>query len=189
MNPRLNIDPKAFEPVKIDPERKLETMFELQEEMQENSFGVAPTDLAALGSEEERIAFYKDMHIAIIAELQEALDEMGWKPWATSKHFRDEAVQAELVDAFHFFMNLFMVAGGNAEKLFDGYIRKREKNIARQAAGYNGVDLKCPGCKRALDDDAVLCHGYEGQDDCFWCNIKAALFRADGTLIAQEETE
>lgn len=140
-----------------DSNNKLEVMFDLQEDMQQKSFGVAPSDLAAMGDAEERIAFYKDMHIAIISELQEALDEMGWKPWATSKHFNDQAVQAELVDAFHFFMNLFMVAGGNPQKLFDGYLAKRLKNIKRQEEGYDGVSTKCPKCHRALDDDAVDC--------------------------------
>ena len=37
----------------------------------------------------------------------------------------------------------------NAERL--------KKNAKRQEEGYDGVSTKCPGCHRALDDDAVLC--------------------------------
>lgn len=149
---------------------KLETMFTLQDQMQRENFGASPDDIATQGSPEERIAFYKDMHIAIISELQEALDEMGWKPWATSKHFNEAAVQGELVDAFHFFMNLCMVARLEPEQLFDKYLAKRQKNIDRQNAGYDGVSTKCPGCKRALDDTAVNCHINEAGTG-YWCEV------------------
>jgi len=133
---------------------RLATMFELQRSMQEKNFGADPYQLSG----EQRLQFYKDMHIALIDELHEALDEMGWKPWATSKHFNEEAVQGELVDAFHFFMNLCMTAGMTPEDLFVKYYRKRTKNIKRQEEGYDGVSTKCPHCRRALDDDAVQCH-------------------------------
>jgi len=106
----------------------------------------------------ERIEFFKDMKLAIESELQEMLDEMGWKPWATSRHFNEEAVRGELVDVFHFFMNLWLAAGGTAEGLYGSYLNKREKNLKRQQAGYDGIKGKCGVCHRALDDDAVQCH-------------------------------
>jgi hypothetical protein len=132
---------------------KLEAAFKLQHEMQIQSFG---TDPAALEGE-DKIQFFKDMKLALQDELHEALQEMGWKPWATSKHFHTEAVQGELVDAFHFFMNLCIVSGLTPEKLYEQYLAKRTKNQKRQAEGYDGVSTKCPGCKRALDDEAVHC--------------------------------
>src|SRR5690606_23168798 len=121
------------------------------------------------------------MHIALIDELHEALAEIGWKPWATSQHFNQAAVKGELVDAFHFFMNLCMVAKVSPEDLIQGYINKSAKNIQRQADGYDGVSTKCPRCNRALDDEAVLCYRDlatkwddkgETLESGSWCEVK-----------------
>lgn len=136
------------------PLDRLGEMFELQGDLQRNTYGSHPGDIT---DPDELIKFYKDMQIAISSELQEALDEMGWKPWATSNHFNEEAVQGELVDAFHFFMNLCMAAKMTPDQLFSKYKAKRLKNIKRQQEGYDGIAGKCGECKRALDDTAVRC--------------------------------
>jgi dimeric dUTPase (all-alpha-NTP-PPase superfamily) len=131
----------------------LKHMMALQKQMQVKHYGADPGSLEG----EERIQFIKDMKLALEAELQEALDEVGWKPWATSRHVNEEAFKGELVDAWHFFMNLCLVANMGPQELYDRYLAKRQKNIARQVAGYDGVTGKCPQCKRALDDEAVTC--------------------------------
>lgn len=115
--------------------------------------GVSPTDL----DPEAKIEFIRWNMLALEDELHEALGEVGWKPWATSRHINTEAFKGELVDALHFFMNLLLVADITADELLEAYQKKREKNIKRQEAGYDGVTEKCPHCKRALDDDAVEC--------------------------------
>ena len=127
-----------------------------QFEMQRDTYGIDYSQL----TDEQKIAHFKEMKIAFDDEIHEALGEMGWKPWATSRHFNTEAVQGELVDAWHFFMNLMWISGMGPQVLFEKYQAKRLKNIARQqaAGGYDGVSTKCRGCKRALDDDAVKCH-------------------------------
>lgn len=104
-----------------------------------------------------RIEFFKDMHIALTDEMHEMLGEMSWKPWASGERFDEDAVRGELVDVFHFFMNLWLAAGGTADSLYAAYQVKREKNLRRQQEGYDGIAGKCPTCKRALDDDAVHC--------------------------------
>lgn len=134
---------------------RLEEAFQLQRELQVQSYGMDPGDIPA-GT--DKIQFFKDMNIALQDELHEALGEVGWKPWATSKHFNEDAVKGELVDAFHFFMNLCLVSNMGAAELFARYKEKRTKNQKRQEEGYDGVSTKCPGCRRALDDEAVDCH-------------------------------
>ena len=94
---------------------------------------------------------------ALEDELHEAMGETGWKPWATSNHLNAEAFHGELVDAFHFFMNLCLASGLTVEKLFEGYNIKLQKNIQRQRDAYDGLN-KCPKCRRALDDDATTCN-------------------------------
>lgn len=131
---------------------KLEAMFAQQRAFQE-SLGMDYDNMTNL----DRIYEFKEMKLALEMELAEALDEMGWKPWASSKHFNQLAVQGELVDAWHFFMNLCFIAGMTPEDLMAGYLVKNAKNKKRQVEGYDGVSTKCPHCKRALDDDAVKC--------------------------------
>lgn len=146
---------------KIEPPRKITTlqdMFQNQDYLQTVVYGDGVSPREYLDTNPERaLQFYKDMHIAMVDELHEALNEIGWKPWATSRHFNIEAVKGELVDALHFFMNLCMVAKVTPEDLIKGYIDKSAKNIQRQAEGYDGVSTKCNLCARALDDSAVEC--------------------------------
>lgn len=95
---------------------------------------------------------------AAIDELHELLGEIGWKPWATSKHINLEAARGEWIDAMHFMGNLALVLGmDDADDILARYHKKHEKNAKRQEEGYDGVTTKCPGCGRALDDDAVEC--------------------------------
>lgn len=132
---------------------RLGEMFELQSDLQLNTYGSHPADIPT----EEKITFIKDMNLALQDELHEFLAETGWKPWATSRHINTEAAQGELVDAFHFFMNLCMAVDLTPDLLYQKYKAKRERNKERQAEGYDGVLGKCPYCKRALDDAGNDC--------------------------------
>lgn len=85
---------------------------------------------------------------ALIDELVEAMGEFQWKPWVTDgsrgqmKGGRDAFV-GELVDAFHFFMNLLLAASPGMEPaeiandFISKYLVKRETNARRQAEGYS----------------------------------------------------
>lgn len=135
-------------------EDKLTRMMRLQDELQRNTYGI---DYSRM-TDEERIHHFKEMLHAFNDEMHEALGEMGWKPWATSRHFNTPAVQAELIDAWHFFMNLMLISGLTPERLSELYEGKRAKNITRQWGNYDGITGKCKGCRRAFDDDEVKCH-------------------------------
>lgn len=143
----------------------LNLIFERQKKLQEESFGVKLDEL----SEEARIVFIKDMILAATDELHEALAEVGWKPWATSRHVNREAFVGELVDVLHFIVNLWLAVGATPEEIQDRYQHKADKNAKRQAEGYDGVWGKCPDCKRAYDDAGVMCSAEEGceyEADC-----------------------
>ena len=141
-------------------------MMQLQEQLQVDSFGynfqrMLPGD---------RVRYVKDMKLALEAELQEALDETGWKPWATRRDINRDAYLAELVDVLHFLMNMILVLGDDpselAEEVFTLYCRKNKINERRQREGYDGVSTKCGGCGRALDDPAVSCSRSGDQGFC-----------------------
>lgn len=151
---------------------RLGEMFERQDALQIGAYEphTSPRDF----TQEAKIAFIQTNILALTDELHEALGETGWKPWATSKHINVAAYKGELIDAWHFFMNLCIVVGMTPEELYMGYLVKRGKNIKRQEEGYDGVSMKCPGCHRALDDDAVLCCVealYVGKQD-IWCFVE-----------------
>lgn len=130
-----------------------QTALDAQHELQVKSFGNDPKQL----SDPEKLEWIRWNMLALMDELHEALAETGWKPWAKSKHVNRDAFVSELVDAFHFLMNLMLVVDCDADEFLAKYFEKRGINAARQAAGYDGVAGKCPECKRALDDTAVTC--------------------------------
>lgn len=132
-----------------------------QRQLQVKAYGYDPVEMP----QDEKIEFIRWNILALEDELHEAIAEVGWKPWATSRHINREAFRGELVDAFHFLMNLMLVVDIDAEEFLSAYRAKREKNAKRQAAGYDGVSGKCAGCSRALDDDAVSCTETECKAD------------------------
>lgn len=128
---------------------RLDEVFDLQERFQ-NHLGF---DFSHDGmSTPMRVVYVKDMALALADELHEFLGEIGWKPWATSRHIHEEAAKGELVDLFHFFMNLCLAVNMTPQELYLKYLEKRGVNIARADEGYDGVTGKCPGCKRDFGD-------------------------------------
>lgn len=136
------------------PNSDLTQLLEMQRALQTQSFdGIDPRDLQGV----DRAMFAKNMILALTDEAHEALQEVGWKPWAKSRHINEDAFKGELIDALHFFLNLCLVVDMDAEEIMARYTSKREKNKKRQDAGYDGIADKCGVCRRALDDDAVQC--------------------------------
>lgn len=131
----------------------LDLILNSQRELQKKHF---KTDISTLDPE-QRAAYIRDMSLALTDELHEALNETGWKPWATSRHFNREAFIGEMIDVLHFWCNLILLANVSEEDIVNVYCAKAEKNARRQMAGYDGVSSKCITCGRAFDDVAVLC--------------------------------
>lgn len=140
-------------------------MFNAQRKIQQLAYGKDPYEIT---EPKERIQFIKDMHTALTMEMGEMLDETGWKPWATSNHVNEEAMQGELADMMLFFINLCMAANASPEVIAAKVFEKMNRNLERQLAGYDGVTGKCVRCKRALDDTAVTCYVPQGIYDKAW---------------------
>lgn len=132
---------------------RLVDAFDQQRRLQIDSYGHDPKAL----DDEDKIEFIRWNVLALEDELHEALAEVGWKPWATSRHINREAYVGELVDAFHFFMNLCLAVGVDGRELYARYMIKRDINAARQANGYDGL-FKCASCRRALDTIPIEHH-------------------------------
>lgn len=98
-------------------------------------------------------------HTALVVELTEFMQEVGWKDWATPRGWvnRDAAV-GELVDAAHFLANLLVRLNVTDEEWSERYRAKQEVNRQRQRSGtYDGVSGKCWNCDRSYDDAATPC--------------------------------
>jgi len=131
----------------------LQMILDNQRKLQLKSYGV---DVSTLDGE-ERAAYIRNMSLALTDELHEALNETGWKPWATSRHLNRAAFAGEMIDVLHFWVNLMLVAGVTEQDILDLYFAKADKNAKRQLNGYDGIDGKCKTCGRAFDDGAVFC--------------------------------
>lgn len=131
----------------------LQMILDRQRELQKKHYGVDVTQF----NEEQRAQYIRDMSLALTDELHEALNESGWKPWATSRHLNRQAYLGELIDVLHFWCNLVLITNASQEELVNMYFAKADKNAKRQLDGYDGVEGKCTTCGRAFDDAAVLC--------------------------------
>jgi dimeric dUTPase (all-alpha-NTP-PPase superfamily) len=80
----------------------LQMILDNQRKLQLKSYGV---DVSTLDGE-ERAAYIRNMSLALTDELHEALNETGWKPWATSRHLNRAAFAGEMIDVLHFWVNL-----------------------------------------------------------------------------------
>jgi hypothetical protein len=132
------------------PRNLLEEMMQMQLSAQlnlaEEKGGGNPADL--------RSPEYILMHVtAAKAELQELLDETGWKAWSKDRNFVNiEEARGEWIDAWHFFMNLALTLEMTPEMIYDMYAEKRLRNLKRWENDYDARRGKCKGCGRDLSD-------------------------------------
>ncbi len=113
----------------------------------------------------QRVAYIKEMFIAAVKELGEALDETTWKPWSSADvSVNTDAFVSELNDAWQFICNMWLAALPDADAVDVALVmssvheRKIRVNHKRVDDNYDNTS-KCPVCRRALDDQHVRCDG------------------------------
>lgn len=115
---------------------RLEEMLRMQEALQRRyNGGRSPRELTP----EEKVEFIRTMMLATTDELHEALRETAWKPWSKRDEWTSEEndrFKDELIDAWHFMMNLVLVSGMGADEFFERYLRKNGINHDREDNGY-----------------------------------------------------
>lgn len=128
--------------------------------LQEESFG------AVYPIEGERLADYAIVnHSALVVEASELLDEFRWKPWAKPRGGVNRALALkEAVDVAHFLANILCALDVTDAEWEAAYQAKQQVNATRQREGYDGITGKCPGCKRAYDDD-IACYPAEPREN------------------------
>lgn len=109
---------------------KLEDLFKRQRELQEY-FGNQLENF----SEEERQQYTKDNILGLLDETHEILRETNWKHWRkTKKEVSHENLLEEISDAFHFYINICLVWGFDANQLYEAYLKK-DKEIYKRIDG------------------------------------------------------
>jgi len=79
----------------------------------------------------------KDLAYRTVEELSEATNCLKAKPWKQSEVATDRThYYEELVDALHFFIELCITSGLDAEDLALLYLKKAEVNAFRQRSNY-----------------------------------------------------
>src|SRR5580765_6281021 len=161
-------------------EDRLEKMLEMQLKLQLDHMADDPRSLHG----DEMADFMRWNAFALEDEIHEAMAEVGWKPWTKSRHVNEEAFLKEMVDAFHFFMNMLICAMPNdtpaeiATRFMLAYVAKNAVNAQRQANGYDGISTKCPQCHRELSETNESEHtvilSSTGKDTTF-CNSVCAI--------------
>lgn len=105
---------------------------EMQSKLQEEAYGKPLEDLS-----EAEVGPQTMLHVtALTDELHEVMAHTNWKPWKKSARVNRVLMREEMVDAFHFFMNLMLISGMDVEDLMVGYYEKHEINRERQKSGY-----------------------------------------------------
>ena len=80
----------------------------------------------------------KEMIDSTIQELSEAIQTMkNWKPWKQTDMETDvEHFKEEMIDGLHFYIEALILAGVDADEVFELYFKKNKVNQFRQNSKY-----------------------------------------------------
>lgn len=110
----------------------------------------------------DRVAFIKEHSIHLNQEINEMLYELPYfKPWKdyTDVTEQDELeaimkARMELIDAWHFFMNIMLGLGFSEEGFYEMYMAKNKENHRRQDVGYKaGMSYRNQSVAEVLFDE------------------------------------
>jgi len=114
---------------------ELEELFLLQIKFQKligNTFPRWKDDI----TNEHNVELIKNQILALYDEVGEALREVPWKPWKINQQFNVKKFRVELIDVFHFLINLFLLSGMDVQETIELFKWKNNMNKKRQKDGY-----------------------------------------------------
>lgn len=123
----------------LTPVYKLESMMDMQRDLQKR-LGADFDNMTV----KERVAFIKEHSIHLNQEVNEMLYELPYfKPWKDYSSLTTgqeqemlEKARMELIDAWHFFMNMTLALGITPVQFYVMYAAKNKENHRRQDEGY-----------------------------------------------------
>lgn len=123
---------------------KLDIIFKRQRELMEKyhdiekANGLLQTELVPVNIDNQHgQARLKDFAWRVTEELGEAMNCLKNKPWKQTQMETDRIhYLEEIVDAFHFFIELCILSGFDADSLTEMYLSKSQVNKFRQRSNY-----------------------------------------------------
>lgn len=119
---------------------KLTKMVQRQIDLQ-NHLGIDMLSLQK--SPKLRQHFINQMMLAVHEEAVEAMRETAYKNpafvrfgWKKHQPYNQEKFQNEIIDLWHFLLNLSIISGMTAKDIYDKYMIKSQENKNRKDDGY-----------------------------------------------------
>jgi len=117
---------------------KLDIMFSMQKKLQD-SLGI----FEKIKNEEDKQAYINQMLLACFEEVTEIMKKTAYKNpeyvkfgWKKNQKWNLEVFKIEIVDLFHFMMNLCLATNITADEFYKIYCEKNLENYERQKRGY-----------------------------------------------------
>jgi len=128
-------------PIKNEEEKnedKLDFLFNKQHELFKKQLETSENKMKNLYEIKEPFDGYRIFMLstAIMHEAIELQRETNWKWWKKESEMNPEKIQEEIIDIWHFLIQVSIEVGLDSKKLIEKYIAKNEENLKRQVKGY-----------------------------------------------------
>jgi dimeric dUTPase (all-alpha-NTP-PPase superfamily) len=133
-----NIENNNVKKENNEREDRLEFLFKRQKELYKKQLANSENKMKNLYKIKEPFDGYRIFMLssALVHEAIELQRETNWKWWKKEKSIDSKKIQEEIIDIWHFLIQLSIEAGLDSKKLIDIYIEKNKENLNRQEKGY-----------------------------------------------------
>jgi dimeric dUTPase (all-alpha-NTP-PPase superfamily) len=135
-----NIDTNIeLENIKTENEKDmLEILFDKQKELYKKQLANSENKMKNIYDIKEPFDGYRIFMLstALVHEAIELQRETNWKWWKKEKSMDEQKIQEEIIDIWHFLLQLTIEAGIDSKKLIETYLKKNKENLNRQEKGY-----------------------------------------------------
>ena len=117
---------------------KLDFLFNKQNELYKKQLENSENKMKNLYDIKEPFEGYRIFMLstALVHEAIELQRETNWKWWKKENAMNKDKIQEEIIDVWHFLIQLSIEAGLDSKKLVEKYLQKNEENLKRQVKGY-----------------------------------------------------
>ena len=117
---------------------KLDFLFNKQNELYKKQLENSENKMKNLYDIKEPFEGYRIFMLstALVHEAIELQRETNWKWWKKENAMNKDKIQEEIIDIWHFLIQLSIEAGLDSKKLVEKYLQKNEENLKRQVKGY-----------------------------------------------------
>lgn len=133
-----NMDTHKWKKEGGDSGDKLDFLFKKQGELFKKSIGDSENRMKNLYRVKEPFDGYRVFMLstALVHEAIELQRETNWKWWKKESTVNKEKIQEEIIDIWHFLIQISIESGLDSKRIMEKYMEKNEENLKRQLKGY-----------------------------------------------------